>query len=98
MVSLYAHRHYLITPIIKPFVVAANDRDLEIALFTLFLLLMLLPTISDYVTPIERYLLLPHHTYSYICLGTIYIHVPNITRFSGTKVYGQQSLPLQLLQ
>ena len=64
---------YLITPIIKPFVVAANDRDLEIALFTLFLLSMLLPTISDYVTPIEGYLLLPP-PYIFIYMLGYYLH------------------------
>ncbi|MBR3977126.1 MAG: acyltransferase family protein [Bacteroidaceae bacterium] len=78
---------YLITPIIKPFAVAANDRDLEIALCTLFFLSMLLPTISDNMTPIEGYLLLSP-PYIFIYMLGYYLH----SRAEHHKIFRSKGL------
>lgn len=64
---------YLITPIIKPFVAAASNRELEIALFTLFILSLILPTMADAGVPIEGYLLLSP-PYIFIFMLGYYLH------------------------
>lgn len=63
---------YLITPILKPFLLKASNKDLIVALSTLGLLSSVLPTLNAYGISIGSYMILgtPYiYIYSWLCVG-----------------------------
>jgi len=57
---------YLMTPIIKPFVIGSTDKELTVALSVLFVLSSLLPTLRTMGINLNGYMLLPPYIFIYI--------------------------------
>lgn len=57
---------YLITPIIKPFLIHSCKRDLEVGLCILFMVSSILPSINYYIMPITSWMILPPYIFIYL--------------------------------
>lgn len=57
---------YLMTPIIKPFLIHSSKRELEIGLCILFMVSSILPSLNYYIMPITSWMVLPPYIFIYM--------------------------------
>ena len=68
---------YLLTPIIKPFILSSSKKTIEVALTVLFVISIVLPTLVKYGIPIESWMMLGTPYIFYYVLGYYLLHLEN---------------------